>query len=178
MEYISIYLANLGRFNESWGGHCGEWVKLPVPEEKLTAVLKRIGIGRRYEEYFIPAFETSFANLEINEYSNIYELNDLAQRIAELASWEVEKLAAVVEVECPHSTSALLEILDHLDEFDYLADIEDEEALGQYYAEMCGTFQCLPDHLQNYIDFASYGRDIHLEGSGTFSSYGYVVDLR
>ena len=59
MEYISIYISNLGRFNESWGGHCGEWVKLPVPKEKLDAVLKRIGIGRRYEEYFVPCFETS-----------------------------------------------------------------------------------------------------------------------
>ena len=86
MEYISIFLCNLGRFNEGWGGHCGEWIKLPVPKEKLDAALKRIGIGRRYEEYFIPCFETSFANLEINEFSNIYELNELAQRIAELDS--------------------------------------------------------------------------------------------
>ncbi len=175
MEYISIYLANLGRFNESWGGHCGEWVKLPVPKENLDATLKRIGIGKRYEEYFVPAFETSFANLEISEYSNIYELNNLAQRIAELDPRDTEKLAAVVEVECPHSTIALLEILDQLDDFDYLADIEDAADLGRYYAEMCGTFQVLPDHLHNYIDYEAFGRDIHLEGSGTFCSYGYVV---
>lgn len=175
MEYISIFLCNLGRFNESWGGHCGEWIKLPVPKEKLDAALKRIGIGRRYEEYFIPAFETSFANLEINEFSNIYELNDLAQRIEALDPWDTEKLAAVVEVECPHSTTALLEILDQLDDFDYLAEIEDTADLGRYYAEMSGTFQVLPDNLHNYIDYEAYGRDIHLEGSGTFCSYGYVI---
>lgn len=175
MEYISIYLANLGRFNESWGGHCGEWVKLPVPRQNLDAVLKRIGINRRYEEYFVPCFETSFANLEISEFTNIYELNDLAQRIAELDSWDTEKLAAVVEVECPHSTTALLEILDQLDEFDFLAEVDDEEALGQYYAEMCGTFDALPDSLRSYIDYKAWGRDIHLSGSGTFCSYGYVV---
>lgn len=170
MEYINVYLANVGRFNESWGGHCGEWVKLPVPKEKLDAILKRIG-----EEYFVPAFETSFANLEISEYSNIYELNDLAQRIAELDPWVTEKLAAVVEAECPHSASALLEILDHLDAFDYLAEIEDEEALGQYYAEMCGTFDALAESLRNYVDYRAWGRDIHLSGSGIFCSYGYVV---
>ena len=175
MEYITIFLCNLGRFNESWGGHCGEWVKLPVPKEKLDATLKRIGIGRRYEEYFIPCFETSFANLEINEFSNIYELNELAQRIAELDSWDTEKLAAVVEVECPHTTTALLEILDQFDEFDFLAEVDDEEALGQYYAELCGTFDALPDSLHNYIDYGAFGRDIHLEGSGTFCSYGYVI---
>ena len=30
-------------------------------------------------------------------------------------------------------------------------------------------------HLHNYIDYEAYGRDIHLEGSGTFCSYGYVI---
>ena len=178
MEYIHIYLANLDRFNESWGGQSGEWVKLPVPEEKLDAIFKRIGVDKQHGEYFIPCFETSFANLEISEFSNLYELNELAQRIEELDPWDTEKLAAVVEVECPHSTSTLLELLDQLDDFDVLSDIDDEEKLGLYYAEMCGTFQCLPPELQNYIDFRAYGRDIHLEGTGTFSSYGYVVDLR
>jgi hypothetical protein len=62
LEYINIYLANLGRFNENWGGKSGEWVKLPVPPENIDAILKGIGIDQqRYSEYFIPAFETSFA---------------------------------------------------------------------------------------------------------------------
>ena len=179
MEYINIYLANLGRFNENWGGKSGEWVKLPVPPENIDAILKGIGIDQqRYSEYFIPAFETSFANLEISEFTNLNELNHLAERIENLSSWDTEKFAAVVEVECPHSISAMHEILDQLDDFNIIPDIDDEEKLGLYYAEMCGTFQCLPPELQNYIDFEAFGRDIHLDGTGTFCSFGYLEDNR
>ena len=44
MDNISIYITNLGKYNE--GYLMGEWVKLPVPADKLDEVLECIGIDR------------------------------------------------------------------------------------------------------------------------------------
>ena len=35
----------------------GEWVKFPVTNEEMQAVFRRIGIGRRYEEWFITDYD-------------------------------------------------------------------------------------------------------------------------
>ncbi len=34
----------------------------------------------------------------------------------------------------------------------------------------------MPEHLQNYIDYEAYGRDVALEENGTFTDQGYVRD--
>lgn len=35
----------------------------------------------------------------------------------------------------------------------------------------------VPAHLQNYIDYEAYGRDVALEENGTFTDQGYVRDI-
>lgn len=176
MDNISIFITNLGRHNE--GVLMGEWVRLPVPADKLEEVLARIGIDGTYEEYFITDYEASFANLNLSEYTRIEALNEFANRLDELESWEVEKLAAVLEYESVSSITDIMDIIDHLDEFDILADVEDDEGLGRYYAEELCTLSAVPEHLQSYFDFESYGRDIRLESVGCYTSYGYVMDNR
>lgn len=176
MDNISIFITNLGRYNE--GVLMGEWVKLPVPADKLEEVLARIGINGEYEEYFITDYEASFANLNLSEYTSIEALNGFANRLDELESWEVEKLAAVLEYESVSSITDIMDIIDHLDEFDILADVEDDEGLGRYYSEELCTLSAVPEHLRSYFDFESYGRDIRLESVGCYTSYGYVMDNR
>ena len=58
---MEIFLTNLGKYVE--GCLVGQWVKLPVPEDKLESVLKQIGINDEYEEYFITDYEISFHGL-------------------------------------------------------------------------------------------------------------------
>ena len=173
---ISIYLTNLGKYNE--GCLMGEWVKLPVDKDKLQDVLARIGINERYEEYFISDYETLFSNLHISEYSSIQELNELAEKIDGLADCDYEKLGAVLECESSMSIVEILEIIDDLDNFDLLADVEDDEALGEYYADVGCIFHNIPDSIQRYFDFEAYGRDIRLESNLCFTSYGAVIDNR
>lgn len=176
MDNIRIYITNLGRYNE--GYLIGEWLKLPVPADKLDEVLARIGIDGEYEEYFITDYEASFANLNLSEYTSIEVLNSFAERLDEMESWEVEKLAAVLEYETVSSVTDIMDIIDHLDDFDILSDVEDDEGLGRYYAEELCTLEAVPEHLRSYFDYESYGRDIRLESVGCYTSYGYVMDNR
>ena len=176
MDNISIYITNLGKYNE--GYLMGEWVKLPVPADKLDEVLERIGINGEYEEYFITDYEASFANLNLSEYTSVEALNGFAARLEELAEWEYEKLAAVLEYESVSSITDIMDIIEYLDDFVVLPDIEDDEGLGRYYAEECCTIEAIPAHLRSYFDYESYGRDIRLESVGCYTSYGYVMDNR
>ena len=175
-ERIAIYLTNLGRYNE--GCLMGEWVKLPVNTDKLQEVLDRIGINEQYEEYFISDYETLFANLHINEYSSLDDLNELAKRIEELTDYDYDKLGAVLECESCMTIAEILEIIDELDSFDLLTDVDSDEALGEYYAEACSIFHGIPDSISRYFDFEAYGRDIRLEANICYTSYGTVIDNR
>ena len=176
MGRMKIFLTNLGRYVE--GCLIGEWVKLPIAEDKLEEVLARIGINERYQEYFISDYESLFSNLYISEYASISELNEFAERVEELADYDYDKLAAVLESESSMSIAEILEIIDQLDEFDLLAEVHDDEALGEYYAEIYGTFTTIPDHLNYYIDMDRYGRDLRMELNCCFTSYGVVIDNR
>ena len=176
MGRLQIFLTNLGKYNE--GVLMGEWVKLPVGEDELEAVMKRIGIRHGYEEYFITDYESSIANLEISEYISVGEVNELARQMEELDDWDYEKLCAVIEAESPTSVKAILALLTELDDFELIPEVDDEESLGEYYAEECYILNGMPETVRRYFDFTAYGRDIHLEGCGVFTSFGYVEDNR
>ena len=174
---MKIYLTNLGRYNE--GYLVGKWVKLPVCEEVLDKVLKEIGINEYYEEYFITDYENDIVGIGdvISEYSSVQALNELAQRLEDLSGDEADKLGAVLEYEACRSVSDVLELLDKLDEFDLLTDVTDDEELGYYYAE---EYCCIdiPEHIQPYFDYEAYGRNIRLESSCLYTSYGFLLDNR
>ena len=174
---MKIFITNLGRYTE--GYLIGKWVKLPVSEEKLDEVLEAIGINEYYEEYFITDCENDIIGLSdvISEYSSVVTLNELAQRLEMLSDADTDKLGAVLEYEACRSVSEVLELLDELDDFDLLTDVNDDEELGYYYAEEYCSID-IPEHVQPYFDFEAFGRDVRLENSCLFTSYGFLLDNR
>lgn len=174
MDNLSIYITSICEGKDYL---LGEWVKLPVPPEKLDEVLERI--GTEYEEYLVTDYEAAFANLNISQYSSIAELNDLATRLDEVEEWDNDKLCAVLEMEEPTSIADIADIIDHLDDFELLVGVEDDQGLGEYFADELCTLDAVPTHLRGYFDYEAYGRDIRLEsGNCCFTSYGFVVDSR
>ena len=177
---MKIFLTNLGKYTE--GYLIGKWVKLPVSEDKLNEVLEEIGIDNEYyEEYFITDTDCENEIIGIgdviSEYSSVQALNELAQRLEELSDYEADKLGAVLEYEACRSVSDVLELLDKLDEFDLLTDVTDDEELGYYYAEEYCSID-IPENIQPYFDYEAYGRDIRLESSCLYTSYGFLLDNR
>ena len=173
---IDVYLANQGRYNE--GVLVGTWLKLPCDKDKLQTVLTTIGINEQYEEFFICDYQCLLSNLHINEYSSLDDLNELAKRIEELTDYDFEKLGAVLECESNTSIAEILELIDELDSFDLLDGIDTDYAIGEYFVEVSDLLHGIPDHIQRYFDFESYGRDIRLELNTCLTSYGLVIDNR
>ena len=81
---FEAFITNLGKYNE--GEIVGEWVKFPITNEEMQEVFKRIGIGGRYEEWFITDYECPDPGIYelLGEYESLSELNYLAGQIMEL----------------------------------------------------------------------------------------------
>ena len=174
---MKIYITNLGKYVE--GYLIGKWVQLPVDEEALQKVLEAIGIDDYYEEIFISDYETEIVGVgnSIGEYSSLVELNKLAERLEDLCQSDADKLEAVLEYTSCRGVTELLELIDELDSFELLPDVDDDEALGYYYADECCCID-IPEHIRTYFDYEAYGRDIRLESSLIYTSYGCVIDNR
>ena len=181
---FAAFITNLGKYNE--GELVGEWVKFPTTAEELKEVFKRIGIGQKddfgqpYEEWFITDYDCYVDGLysKLGEYENLDELNYLASKLDEMSESEYAQFQAGMEMgdHCG-SLQEIINLTENLDCYEIYPNIEDYDDLGRYYIEELEVTQ-VPAHLQNYIDYEAYGRDVALEENGTFTDQGYVWDTR
>ena len=167
---FEAYVTNLGKYNE--GYLIGEWVNFPIEEDEFNEVLERIGINEQYEEYFFTDYDyCNCPNMDFGEYENFETLNEIAEKLESLDEWDKEKLNAIVEA------WGTREIPDdfNLDDFNLYCDIENEYDLGYYWINESGCYDLQTlGNLANYIDYESFGRDIHYDTCGSFTSYGYI----
>ena len=179
---FAAFITNLGKYNE--GELVGEWVKFPTTAEELKEVFKRIGIGQRdnfgqpYEEWFITDYDCYVDGLydKLGEYEKLDELNYLASKLDEMSDSEYAQFQAGMEMgdHCG-SLQEIINLTENLDCYEIYPDIEDYDDLGRYYIEELEVMQ-VPEHLQNYIDYEAYGRDVAMDENGSFTDQGYVRD--
>ncbi|OCG05259.1 antirestriction protein ArdA [Gilliamella sp. wkB112] len=174
---ISVFITNLGKYNE--GELVGEWLALPTTSEHVTQCLERIGIdGIQYEEFFLTDYESLVNGVSdyISEYSNLNELNYLASKLEELSNNDIEIYEAIIDIGGHvQSVADLINLVDNLDCFQCLWNVNDEYDLGYYWIEESGGYNLKElGNLANYFDYEKYGHDIALEQGGTFYSSGYV----
>lgn len=175
MGRLAIYIVNLGKYLEGYGCRYGQWLQLPCSQDKLQEVMESIGINDQYQEYFITDSESKIPNITINQYASISELNELADKIEELADFDYEKLSAVMEWESSLTVSGIIEIIDNLDSYTLLPGIDDDAALGEYFSTELGVFDAVHESLRYYIDTERYGRDLRLSMDMCYTSYGTII---
>jgi len=166
MAYLNIYLTNLGKYNE--GELVGEWVELPISDEELQAVFKRIGIsdkpdpvtGQYYEEYFITDYESDIPDISIGEYDSIDSLNEIAESIESLSDYELKILKNACE-------AGFFDI-ENIEDFDrsryyFYEDVYDYQSLGEYMIDDIygGVEHLESETLASNFNMESFGWDEH-----------------
>ena len=152
---LKIFLTNLGKYNE--GLLVGRWVELPCYD--LEAELEAIGVGAvPYEEYFITDYESDFG-IEVGEYDNIDELNELAEELEALDECEQEAVKAYIELESNDVREAMNAV---------------NKGRCAFYSNT--DLDTLPDISLRYFDWEAYKRDMELNGyteinGGVFYNY-------
>lgn len=161
-----IFLTNLGKYNE--GELVGKWVDLPCGD--FETELKAIGVsdepdenGAYYEEFFITDYENDY-NVSVDEYENLDELNDIAERLEGLDEYDQMKLEAY----CEAVSNDVLYALDHIDDFYFYANMTLEDVAAELFDE-CYSHD-IPDC---YIDYRAFARDLRFDGY-TETEHGVV----
>ncbi len=179
---FAAFITNLGKYNE--GELVGEWVKFPTTAEELKQVFDRIGIGKEddfgnpYEEWFITDYDCYVGDLydKLGAYENLDELNYLASKLEEMNESEYAQFQAGMEIgDHTDSLQDISNLTENLDCYEIYSGIRDDDDLGRFYIEELSAME-VPEYLQNYIDYETYGRDVRLEEGGIFTDQGYVRD--
>lgn len=174
---LKIYVTNLGKYNE--GFLIGKWLELPATEEEIEKTLEEIGIsdepdenGIYYEEYFITDYETDMDGLKVSEYSNIDDLNELAETIDDLDEDEKEIVNAIMG-----EGYSLEDAIDKKDDVMIYYNCSNMEQVAEDYAEQVGLLNDIPESLRYYFDFEAYGRDMSFEGHFVFTDSGNCIQI-
>lgn len=170
---LNIFVNTWGNYNEN-GADGGEWITLPMEENKLEETLERIAsaMGDNDPEWAIHDYEwtTEWDGREINEYESIHELNEYTEALDALSEWEQDVYCAAVEQWGADSVD-----IDDLDEYSLYVDIQDDYDLGYYWAVESGCYSIDDKNpLSNYIDYERFGQDIRFDSDGGHTSFGWI----
>ena len=162
-------------------------VELPSTEETIEDALQKLGI-RKPDDVRIEKIETNIYALEnipgyyeffgmvgIDAVKTINNINYLSVMLDGLDDWELDTLEAAQEYEGNCSIENLIDMSSNIDSYYLYPDITDYRDLGEYYVHEVEAFDIDQlGTLGNYIDYASYGRDLEYGGVGTFVSGGWL----
>ena len=151
MEF-RVFITNLGKYNE--GELVGKWIDLPC--DNIEDELAEIGVETetQYEEYFITDYENNFG-YEVGEYENLWELNDLAERLQ-----QVDDLVWL--------TAYMDETGESLDEA--INNYEDNSlwydgmTLKEVAEELVDETEDLSDFAKRYFDYDAFAHDLRIDG--------------
>lgn len=194
---MRAYITNLHAYN--CGCLIGKWIDFPISDENLQSTLREIGVVENYEgnglddinpdliandlvgeEYFFTDYETDDIPFNtrhiVGEYTSISVLNELAEIINGLSSYDLQILESYCESEYnPEDIDDLQKIIDNIQDgkFILLSDVYDNNDLGHYIIEE-GLLGKIPSNLENYLDFDSIGDDWSYNGA--FTSNGFLME--
>lgn len=171
---IAVFLNTWGNYNEN-GADGGFWVNLPCDiDEVMERLSESTGEEVDEMEVFINDTDIEGISLEISEYDNIENLNEIAEALEDLDETEAEALEAYLD----HGYD-MTEALDKISDNDYMIyfNCNDMTDVAYEYCEETGMLDSIPENLRNYFDYEAFGRDMSFEGSFYFTNNGNCVQI-
>lgn len=170
---MKVFITDLEAYNN---GHLvGQWVALPLTgfelQQAVSEVLtegEHISDTKDHEEIFITDYECDY--MKIDEYSNIYKLNEIAEQMEALD--EHERTAVQLLLENGIATD-LDDAIEKIDEMINTGETRMEDVAYNYVDE-CGMLEGLASSLQCYFDYEALGRDMEINGSYFEDSDGII----
>ena len=152
----------------------GEWITLPISNDELQAVFKRLGIDPKEQNFVVSGYECSVKGVDkvLSGKEDLSELNYLAAKLRDLAPSQQPLYEAALQIG-DHAKSAkdLINLTENLSCYDQTPEITTPKALGELRASQDKE---LTPELKNHMDFASFGRQTAEKERGVFSPAGYT----
>ena len=163
-----IYVSDLKKYRQG----INEWVELDLMNTAETRD-KYDAFQKEHEENALFISDTSMTyNLGINEFDNIDYILYIADSY--FAEWSEEQIKIFSDLinEGDYDWKDAVKIVNNYDYafIEISAGESDEEAVGRYCAEDLN----IPNHIESYFDYVSYGRDIIIETENVVTD-DYVI---
>ena len=181
MAKIEGFITNLGKYNE--GVLSYKLISFPIDEDELNEALKEIGCkytdenGKEYnieyEEYFFSDWDCEIP-FDFGEYESISDVNDIAERVEVLETYEQDVLKVILEEHISTEDEALRIVEDG--NYTIWNDCINMADVAQTMVEECEYFGNIPEQLQCYIDYEKMGRDLAIEGT-FLEGDGYFIEI-
>jgi antirestriction protein len=150
-DTIKIWLGNLHAY--TCGELEGEWLTLPMREEDLNSKISQICSKDGIEhEYYIADWECDIDGL-VHEYSNLKELNEIAEELEKLTEHDFDRLQYLIEEE----SYKFAEAIEKLEDVEYYKDSSIKDVAYQLVEDGCIK-------IENYIDYEAIARDLGFDG--------------
>ncbi len=175
MSILSVAIANPNRLQKRVTSTPMEvWMFLPISEVELQEAMASIGSPDEFADYYISGTETCGYEISLHCGDTIWELNEVAKRIATLqksSHWEAMKLSAYLEAHPNLTLAEINSLLDKgFDHYDLLVGLTS----FQEFKEFCYTQDNGYEHLQWELVFylesdgeINPGREIYHTSVGT-----------
>ena len=156
MEF-KIYVINATEYGESGKEH-GVWLNLPMTCNELDDTLGKIGVSAT-DNYIIMDAEMNLPfTYEINEYTSLEYLNDLARFLVEIElKGDLDWVAAYIE-----ATGYSLEytIDNYEDNSEFFAGMTLREVAEEFADETAE----LSEFARRYFDYEAFANDLRIDG--------------
>jgi len=148
----------------------GEWIDLPAAEEDIQAIIDDIQ-SNECEEYMISDFE---GLLNVNEFSNPFELNEKAEELDGMDENELD----VIECLISEAGFSVDEAINTVSSGDYriYENCYSMTDIAYEVVDECGYLHNVPDTVANYFDYEAFGRDLDLDGHFYYAGSGVYVE--
>jgi antirestriction protein len=151
-----IWLGDLGKYNE--GELVGEWIELPMDPEELTKKVHQYSNGGT-TDYFLADWEPGNVPEKLfSEHSSPWELNQLAQTLADYSEHDLARVNYLVEDVGVSFADALVQYED-VTFYEGMNLTQVAESLVDD-----GCFGEIPESIQYFIDFEKIGRELRHDG--------------
>lgn len=160
---MEIYITDLSAYSTHL---IGEWITLPMNEDDLKAKIDEIlSIGAQacgdgeHEEIFITDYECDFMN--IREYDNPYQLNEIAEQIDGLNDHEIKMVKFLLQNGLVKDFNEALEKYEDV----IIHENSTMEDVAYEFVNECYNLDSLPSIISNNIDYQSISRDMEIDGN-------------
>lgn len=161
-------------------GEKSEMLFLPCDNISLEKAVARLGasdisdVGIRIDESYIEckAFNDMLRKVDT---ATLEELNRLAEATFDLDIDDFDKLNAVAEYadDRVQSISEYILLAEHIDDFIYIPNVDDEYELGEYLIRESGEY-LYDASLDDYYGYMTFGKDMKRIQNGEFINRSYV----
>lgn len=134
------------------------------PDMASTRILDVACTVSNLEKYII--------NTDLSAPDAIEKLNRLAEKIEGMGTVEQQILSGALDAESVNGLDDVLSIAGSLDAYTFLPNVCSDRELGVFLVDT--GYIDFPEHLRQYINYASVGAEYYANFGGAYSPFGYV----